>query len=165
MRAAVEDLFADFGGHPMAGGFSIELKYRDTFERRLEAAYDALPKGENLYQELKLEKELMLDDVNERTFAEVSKFEPFGQENPKPAFWFRALTITGVRTFGNGGIHLEFAFKNTSGNTVRAIGFWTSNAPDPVKAGDRVDLAASLERNTFRGYDELRLRIVDVKKI
>jgi single-stranded-DNA-specific exonuclease len=165
MRKAGEDLFADFGGHPMAGGFSIEPAHRDIFEKRLEAAYDLLPKGENLYQELKLEKELMLDDVNERTFAEVSKFEPFGQENPKPAFWFRALIIEGVRTFGNGGIHLEFSFKNSSGNTMRSIGFWTSNLLDPVKAGDRVDLAASLERNTFRGYDELRLRIVDFKKI
>ena len=128
-------------------------------------AYEKLPKGENMYQELVLEKELMLDDVNSRTFAEVLRFEPTGQENPKPLFWFRGLKIESARTFGNGGIHLEFSFKNSSGNTVRAIGFFTSNHTDPLTIGDRVDLAASLERNTFRGYDELRLRIVDFRKI
>ncbi|MBI1956925.1 MAG: single-stranded-DNA-specific exonuclease RecJ [Candidatus Niyogibacteria bacterium] len=164
MRKA-SDLFLDFGGHPFAGGFSIKNEFRNEFEQRLEAAYDALPKGENIFQELMLEKELMLDDVNDQLSNRLRRFEPFGQENPKPAFWFRALPVAGVKTFGNGGIHLELSFKNSSGNTVRAIGFWTSNLSVGVKAGDRVDLAASLERSTFRGYDELRLRIMDFKKL
>ncbi|MBI2038710.1 MAG: single-stranded-DNA-specific exonuclease RecJ [Candidatus Niyogibacteria bacterium] len=165
MREAGEDLFIDFGGHPIAGGFSVRDEHVGELDARMRAAYERMPKGENAHTELALEKEMLLDDVNSRTLAMVSRFEPCGMENPKPVFWFRALSVAGAKTFGNGGIHLEFSFRNSGGNTVRAVGFFTSDHGDPVKMGDRIDLAATLEYSTFRGYDELRLRIVDFKKI
>ena len=32
-----------------------------------------------------------------------------------------------------------------------------------LKAGDKIDLLANFEKSTFRGFAELRLRIVDIE--
>lgn len=165
MRKSGEEMYIDFGGHAMAGGFSLKEEYLEEFETKVKAAFEKLPKEKNLYGELIIEKELPLDEVNKKTIGEISRFEPFGQGNPKPTFLFKNLRIESVRTFGNDGIHLEFAFKNAEGKIIKAIGFWTSNHPDPVAKGDHIDLAAAMEMSNFRGYDELRLRIVDFRKV
>ncbi|MCH7883247.1 hypothetical protein IIA95_02435 [Patescibacteria group bacterium] len=112
-----------------------------------------------------IEKELPLDEVNKKTMTQISRLEPFGQGNPKPVFLFKNLGVENVRTFGNDGIHLEFAFKNAEGKIIKAIGFWISNHPDPIAKGDYIDLAAAMEMSNFRGYDELRLKIVDFRKV
>lgn len=164
MQAGVE-MYHDFGGHPMAAGFTLKEEYADKFEKRISDVFSKMSKEKNVLNELLLEKELSLDEADEKTLEAISRFEPFGQDNPKPVFIFKNLLVEGVRNFGNDGVHLEFRFKNSGNQIIPAIGFWTSNHIDPVNNGDRIDLAASLEISTFRGYDELRLRIVDFKKV
>jgi hypothetical protein len=34
-----------------------------------------------------------------------------------------------------------------------------------LKAGDKIDLLANFEKSTFRGFAELRLRVVDIKPV
>jgi len=140
MRLVDEDLFIDFGGHPMAGGFTLNGDVQDEFERQLLTHYGKAPKPEK--EELLLDTELTLEDIDWNTYALIERFEPFGQGNPKPLFLFKNLEVKNVRSFGNGGAHLEFSFLKPDNKFVSAIGFWTKNHDDPVKIGDRIDLAA-----------------------
>ena len=64
----------------------------------------------------------------------------------------------------NGGIHLGLDFKKSDNKIVSAIGFFIANDKKfDLRAGQKIDLVASLEKSTFRNYPELRLRIIDLK--
>lgn len=162
---AGEEMYFDVGGHPMASGFNLKEEYADEFEKRVMEAYEKMPKGENVLSELVLEKEMTLEDVNSETLGTISRFEPFGQGNSKPVFLFKNLLVERARVFGNGGLHLELKFKNSKNEIITAIGFWMAGDIESVRPGECVDLAASMENSTYRGYDELRLRIADFKKV
>ena len=162
---AGEELYQDVGGHPMASGFTLKEEFAEEFERRLIEAYKVMPKYENGLGEIILEDELGIDEVTPENLKLISRFEPFGQKNQKPIFLFKNLAVGELRAFGNGGIHLEMKFRNSNNSAISAIGFWMAKDIESVKAGDKIDLAASMENSTYRGYDELRLKIIDFKKV
>lgn len=171
-EAGGKEFFLDFGGHAMAGGFSLEEEKLPELAKRLTSAYDRAQKAE-VEQELLVDEELLLEQVNWETYKLIEPMAPFGVDNPKPVFLFKNLEIDEVKYFGNGGLHLELNFKKVDGKKVSAIGFFASPVPDDpahifgdikLAKGERIDLLATLEKSTFKNYPELRLRIVDLKK-
>ena len=129
---------------------------------------------------MEIDSEIMLDEITWGTYEDVEQFGPFGVGNPKPVFLLKNVLLESVRTFGNGGIHLELGFKNSRGGIISAIGFFTCpptllkeefdsrnghNFEDVNLArGERLDLLVNLEKSTFKARPELRLRLVDVKR-
>lgn len=163
---SVDDYFVGFGGHALAGGFSILPENLESLEREILKSYEKAEKMENGFAVLEIDSKFSLDDVNWKNWNIVEGFAPFGIENPKPIFLFENIKIDEVKKFGNGGIHLELSFKKTSGDFVKAIGFFMT--PDKFKdvsleEGKSIDLAATMEKSMFRGTPELRLRIVDIR--
>ena len=155
--------FLEYGGHTIAGGFSLEEEQVHTLEEKLSHAY-ALVSQKDVSGDTDYDEELTLDQVNWDTYREVSSFGPFGEGNPKPLFFFRNISIREVKTFGKGHEHLEFRFKREHGSDVSAISFFTeadsfgcSFHPDTP-----VSFVAHLEASYFRGRPELRLKLVDI---
>ncbi|QQG45834.1 MAG: single-stranded-DNA-specific exonuclease RecJ [Candidatus Niyogibacteria bacterium] len=164
IEAGIE-MYLDFGGHPMAAGFTLKKEYARDFNNKIKKAFASMPKDKNAYADLILESELAMSDVSAETSAIISKFEPFGQENPRPNFLFKNLDIFSARTFGNGGTHLEISFKNSKNEIINAIGFFSARSLPEIKAGDKIDLAGSLDLSKYKGREELRLKIEDFKII
>jgi single-stranded-DNA-specific exonuclease len=94
----------------------------------------------------------------------LEKFQPFGLDNPKPLFLFENIQLQGVKLFGKEKNHLELKFKNGNGKDVTAMAFFKTDTSfdRTLKAGDIINLVATLEKSEFRNFAELRLRIVDV---
>jgi len=159
MKFLPEGIIFDFGGHAMSGGFSVkEEKIRDL-EKEILKAYKKISKEKTENDVLYLDAEMNLENINEEFYGLIEKFQPFGIGNPKPVFLFPDIEIKNVRKFGNGGLHLQLDFNNIS-----AIGFFIANSEKyDLKPGQKIDLAATLEKSFFRSTPELRLRIVDVK--
>ncbi|MBU1179001.1 single-stranded-DNA-specific exonuclease RecJ [Patescibacteria group bacterium] len=155
-----ESLFLDYGGHVFSAGFNMKESNLEILKKGLLAAYEKTKKEET-ENILWIDKEAGLDDVDWEFLKTVERFSPFGMDNPKPIFLFKNLEIFKVKMFGNGGIHLGLDFKKLNG-FISAIGFFMPSTKFDVKKGDRIDLVASVERSNFKGYDELRLRIVDL---
>ncbi|MBI5787221.1 MAG: hypothetical protein HY446_01570, partial [Candidatus Niyogibacteria bacterium] len=158
---AGEEMYQDVGGHPAASGFTLKEEFAGEFEKRLGDAFKSMPKDENILDEILIEDELSLEDANAENIKLISRFEPFGQKNQKPVFLFKNVKVEEMRVFGNGGLHLEMKFRNSNNVSIPAVGFWMSGAVESAGAGDRIDLAASMENSTYRGYDELRLKKID----
>ncbi len=154
-------LFLDYGGHKFAAGFTVEAEKIKDVEKAIQEAFKEVEK-EEVEDELFIDKELELDNVNVDLWEVINKFSPFGVGNPKPNFLFKNLKVLNVRKFGNGGIHLGLDFKTNNG-FVSAIGFFMNGKDFDVKTGEKIDLVANVEKSTFKGYDEIRLRIVDFK--
>ncbi|HYC83314.1 MAG TPA: DHHA1 domain-containing protein, partial [Candidatus Paceibacterota bacterium] len=170
------DFFSNFGGHVMAGGFSLSAEREADLLPRLERAMASLPRLEAAVGHT-VDAVLSLDEVTESMWQTVNRLAPFGIGNPKPVFLFNNVELASARGFGNGGIHLELSFKAKWG-TVKAIGFFlcTPNERGEFDAsyghrfkgvilekGRRINLLANIEKSYFRGRPELRLRIVDIQ--
>ena len=158
-----EPIFADFGGHVMAGGFSLPLGKEGELSGRLNTAFVDAERSE-VEREIVYEGELGLDEVTNETYNFIRQFGPFGIDNEKPIFLFKELVVSESKMFGNGGLHLELKFKNTVGKNICAIGFFF-NKDLTFAPGDKVSFLASVEKSYFRRFPELRLRLVDIKKV
>lgn len=162
MRALPESLLLDFGGHAHSGGFSLEESCVPEFERQLRDRA-AQQRFQRVQDDLPLDGEMTPDDVTDDAIREIARFEPFGIGNPRPVFLFRNVAAYNIRRFGSNGAHLAFSISRTDGTPISCIGFWLGNSHSTVlKENGTIQLAAALERSSFRGYDELRLRIVDI---
>ena len=173
MGAVSEGIFSDYGGHHHAGGYSLPAEQVATLEKDIVLAFEDLPKKE-ITMEIIADMELDLREINNETYGEIERLAPFGIENPKPIFWFKNLELKNARAFGRGGAHLELTFLNHRGQLIKAIGFFACLdlggdgqirhrfGEVDLTAGRRVDLLANLEKTTWCGRTELRLRIIDI---
>lgn len=169
MRAAnkngAEPLFEDFGGHKQAGGFALAADHVNELEPRLLKALENIPK-ERTDNQLILEAKLKPEEITEVLFEEIEQLRPFGMGNPKPLFLFAGVEIKEVKELGNGKGYFKILIARKDAAPLEAVSFnglgheWLSK----LNAGDVIDLAASIERNTWNGNTALRLRIEDIKK-
>jgi len=169
--------FIGFGGHPLAGGFSLNQGQENLLSDYIISASKSIPSVE-VTQEYLIDRELKLEELNWETYKLIEKFAPFGMDNPKPIFCLRGVEIFSAKYFGNGGLHLELNFRKAdgpdrTGKIISAIGFFASPNPnDPshifgdikLESGEKIDLLFNLEKSMFKNYPELRMRIVDIKK-
>ncbi|MFH0803565.1 MAG: single-stranded-DNA-specific exonuclease RecJ, partial [Candidatus Tagabacteria bacterium] len=173
-----DKVFIEFGGHAEAAGFTIKEDKVSDLEKEVGRVYDKISHQEIESPVLWLDAELDLKNIDWNLINLLEKFRPFGISNPKPVFLLSGLEIFEIRTFGNGGIHLKLNFRKPSGEVVSAIGFFMQQRLDfplptlptgqaggrqAIEKGAKIDLAASVEKNTFNGHTELRLRIVDIR--
>lgn len=89
-EAKDNDILIEGGGHPMAGGFSLNEgrinDFADFIEKRV---IDMLAAGENLLGEAKkimADGVVSIESIRPELFNEILKLEPFGMGNPKPYF-------------------------------------------------------------------------------
>jgi single-stranded-DNA-specific exonuclease len=163
LMSEVSERFIEFGGHAFSGGFSLEDAQVHTLESVLSDAYIRI--AQNEHSEHKVYDEvLLIDDVIWSTYKEVARFAPFGKGNEKPVFLFHEAVLEHVRTFGKGNEHLEFSFKKTDGNLVKAIRFFTSLDAFGFEfhSGIRLTFVANFEASYFMGKTELRLRLIEI---
>jgi single-stranded-DNA-specific exonuclease len=168
-------IFVEFGGHPQAAGFTVKKNKVSDLNKEVEKAYEKISHQEIESSVLWLDAELDLKNINWDFLSLLQRFQPFGMGNPKPVFLLKNLEIFEAKSFGNGGIHLKLNFKKPSGEIIPAIGFFMftpyqtrSGAGQkrfsfPIEKGTKIDLAACVEKNTYNGSTELRLRIVDIR--
>jgi len=157
-------IFADFGGHTMAGGFSVPHESIHLLEEALLQGYEEFQTTASGEAEvISIDKRLLLSDVNGDTYRDIEKLAPFGVGNPKPLFLFPHVKVQSVRMFGKGNLHLEVMFESDS-NSVKGISFFTK--PDAygidLNEGEKVNLIAQFDKSIYRGRTELRLRIIDL---
>lgn len=165
MNSAEADSFIQFGGHAEAGGFSCQKNNIHFLAERLERALQIYEKDKENNDEIlvTIDAELSLDDVNQKTFTEISRLAPFGVGNPRPLFLLKDIIPISVRQFGKTGEHIEIHFKNSEGKLIRALAFFKTEKDYSIqpKEGIRFNLLAYLEYSVFMGKHELRLHIVD----
>ncbi len=165
MIATRQGVFIDKGGHEFSGGFSIDSDAIHFLESALVEAHLTIAKKEKTKGIPEVDAVLTVSDVNEETFHAIDLLAPFGVGNPKPLFRFEGVVVDKVEQFGKGKEHLKLILRDRDGKSVNALGFFMSTVSFPgvdIANGSRIDLIASFEKSYFRGYPELRLRIVGI---
>ena len=165
LMTETRESFLEFGGHEMAGGFTVLNEKIHFLEKDLSISYEKVKRDfDNINQEADIESDFSL--VNMKTWKEIEKMAPFGLANPKPVFSFPQVKIENIKKFGKNGSgeHLEITFSDVHNNKAKAISFFSGidSFNDTLVEGNKVNLLATFDLSRFRGREELRLRIVDI---
>jgi len=168
-----EDVLTQFGGHDHAAGMSLAADDIEAFRDRFDAAVGDRVTPELLTPSIKVDAAVNLDSigtVEDRFWAVLKQFGPFGPANPKPVFHAQDLDVVSARTVGSDNKHLKFEVRQrdaSSGESFDAIGFGMgeklSVLRESQETGTPVEMLFSLEENTWNGRTNLQLKVRDVR--
>jgi single-stranded-DNA-specific exonuclease len=165
MLAALEscaEVMSKFGGHKQAAGLTLETSRIRELRARVNDFADTCLTPDDLRPRLWIDGSLTFRSINEQVVSELSTLAPFGAGNPCPIFrTSRVEIIDGPRRLKER--HLKMAFKQ-DGRIFRGIA-WRASERESFVAEHRaaIDLAFSLENDTYNGERYLQLSVADFR--
>lgn len=153
------DTLVRFGGHTLAAGFTVEKEKIGAFRDKINEYAEKLPV---FYPVLNLDCRLNPSAVSMKLVNSISLLEPFGAENPQPVFAFCGVTLLSVRAIGATGKHMRLTFEKKQ-QQYTAVYFGVSPHDFPYEAGERIDIAATIDKNEFRGEVKPNIYVKAVK--
>ncbi len=155
---ACSDLLTQFGGHPMAVGFGIKKENIDDFIVAINDYAATVPMP---VPELELDCKLNPAQLSVSLVDQLSILEPFGAGNPAPLFGLYNMTIIDIHEVSQGK-HLKLTLKRGDA-LVTAMKFSTSRDNCPYELYDTVDLAVTLDKNTYNNIESLSVIIKEMR--
>ncbi len=165
MLAALEscgDVMVKFGGHKQAAGLTMEAARIRELRARVNDFADDRLQPDDLRPRLWIDGTLAFKSISSQVASELSTLAPFGAGNPCPMFrTSRVEVIDGPRRVRER--HLKMAFRQ-DGRVLRGIA-WRALERETFVAEHRsaIDLAFSLEQDTWNGERYLQLSIADFR--
>ncbi len=165
LMEGAREVFRDFGGHELSGGFSLEEHRIHELQETLERSLASLGIPERVVgKSERFDSMLTLAEANESAYEALRTLAPFGQGNPKPIFRIQGVHIERILRFGASKEHARLLLSDTAGESLDAISFFVSRQQfrdtlELASLGDIVDVDGSLEQSFYRGTKELRFRI------
>jgi len=165
MLAALEscaELMSKFGGHKQAAGLTLETSRIRELRARVNDFADACLTPDDLRPRLWIDGSLTFRSINEQVVSELSTLAPFGAGNPCPIFrTSRVEIVDGPRRLKER--HLKMAFKQ-DGRILRGVA-WRASERESFVTEHRaaIDLAFSLENDTYNGERYLQLSVADFR--
>lgn len=156
-----EKYLRSFGGHPGAAGLSLTRENLEKFIKII--AKEALKIDPKLF-----ERKLVIDalvhpaEVNLNLAKKIAKMEPFGYGNKKPIFALTDLKISSLRFVGKNSDHLKLSLC-TSDSVHECMLFFAKKNGFEGEVGKTVDVAFSLNVNTWNNREKVDLIIEDIK--
>ena len=156
------EVMTKFGGHKQAAGLTIESRRIRELRARVNGHADTLLQPDDLRPRLWIDGTLAFRSIGSQVASELATLAPFGAGNPCPVFrTSRVEIVDGPRVLKER--HLKMAFKQ-DGRILRGIAWRASEREGFVtehKAA--IDLAFSLEQDTWNGEKYLQLSVADFK--
>jgi single-stranded-DNA-specific exonuclease len=153
------DLFDRFGGHAQAAGFAMAADRIPELAARFEQHARAVLAPRDLEPALRIDAEVVLGELNWEYYDELSQLEPFGFGNPTPVFAARGVRVLAPpRVLKEKHLKLRVAQGATA---IDALGWRMAERCTEIRPGGNVDLAFTLDENSYQGERTLQLIIRD----
>jgi len=159
--STVENYLETFGGHKYAAGLSILVEYIDIMETKISNYIKEHTTADDLIPPLLIENKLELYEINDNLLDWMNKFAPFGPGNMRPTFFTEKVTIVGF-PYNVGKNHLKLKVMK-DGCTLDLIGFNLGDLLPMLKKGSIIDIAYSLEFNTWQGRTTIQGKLKDIR--
>ena len=156
------DVLTTFGGHKQAAGLSLDAGRIREFRARVNAHADDRLAPDDLRPRLWLDGPLPFRAISAQVASELAMLAPFGAGNPSPLFSAsRVEIVDGPRRVKDR--HLKMSFRQ-DGKVIRGMA-WRAIEREEFVTGHRgaIDLAFSLEQDTWNGERYLQLSVADFK--
>jgi single-stranded-DNA-specific exonuclease len=151
-----------FGGHKQAAGLTLLSESVGRFRETIADYADNLLGPDDLKPRLRIDDCLGFRDINGNFAGEMALLAPFGAGNPRPLFEARGVEVVdGPRRLKDK--HLKMALKQ-NGRIFRAVA-WRAIEREQFIVDNRssLDLAFSLEHNSYQGDEYLELSVSDMR--
>jgi len=148
------DLLIQFGGHSAAAGVTLQEDKIEFFENRFEeiiSNHDFIT-GETI----EIDSLIELSEINISFLSDIEKMEPFGKGNPYPIFLLKNAMVDSKKVLKEK--HLEI-YLSKNNNKMRAIWF---NFSKEVDISKEIDIVFTIQRDSFKGNDNINLNILDL---
>jgi len=155
---SIEKLFLELGGHELAAGFTAENKNLPDIQKKLEALAKKQLASDQLQPELAIDCQIEFKDINWQLFNQLEKLQPFGFANFRPVFTTRGVKVTHHRHVGKENKHLKLKLED-----IDAIAFNLGPLADQLKTGQLIDIAYTIEDNTWNNKTSLQLKIKEIQ--
>ena len=116
-----DDLFLNYGGHPMAAGCSLEKENIQPLRERLNT--NAQLTEEDLIEKICIDVPMPIGYITEHLIEELNVLEPFGTANKKPVFAEKDVQILGARILGQNRNVVKMQVADSSGTVMEALYF------------------------------------------
>lgn len=146
-----QELLLKFGGHEMAGGFSIETQHIEAFAQ----AFDEACKNQLSHYTHTLDVDMALNPrlLSLDLWEESRQLAPFGMGNPPPLFLSLQTPLENLKSDKKSQTHLFAQLDQQI--RVKAWGAWKQE----YAQARRFDMVYRLERNRWQGKDKLELTL------
>jgi len=155
---ASRDLLIHYGGHRLAGGFTLEKKSIEKLKERVSS--------KELFSRLKkpvfVDAELQPDEVSLQLAREIDLLAPFGEGNPKPLFLSRRVRFQSVTPVGTNERHLKLwiSLDRKLASNVKGIAFGKGEMASEILGNDLYyDILYNLDIDTWNNQEEISLKI------
>ncbi len=159
--STVENYLETFGGHKYAAGLSILVEYIDIIESKINTYIKEHTSDQDLIPALVIENKLELYEINDNLLDWMNKFAPFGPGNMRPTFYTENVSIVGF-PYNVGKNHLKLKVMK-DGCNLDLIGFNLGDLLPMLKKGSTIDIAYSLEFNTWQGRTSIQGKLKDIR--
>ena len=154
------DILTKFGGHTLAGGFSLKAENIDEFAKRIfEYAKENNPSMPKYT--INADKLLMAKDIDINQVESLKRLEPFGEGNPQPIFAIIGAKIDKIISLSNGR-HTKFEIIY-EGKRLTALLFNKRAENIGVNVADYIDLLVNVEINEYNGNKSVSLLVKDFR--
>jgi len=162
--AASDDALEGFGGHARAAGLQLKPGEFENFKELFRGACAKQTDGVAVVPSVKIECWLEPGQISYEMAGYMQQLAPFGLQNRTPLWAMRGLQIESVRAMGSNAEHMQFTFNIGGDINVRAVWFKCGNLSQVLDRGDCVDVVFELVQSDFRGFNEIELRVMDMRK-
>jgi single-stranded-DNA-specific exonuclease len=156
------EVMTKFGGHKQAAGLTIEAARIRELRARVNDYADGCLGPDDLRPRLWIDGALEFKSISAQVASELATLAPFGAGNPNPLFRAtRVEIVDGPRRLKER--HLKMSFRQ-HGRVMRGIAWRASERESFVtEHKGAIDLAFSLEQDTWNGERYLQLSVADFR--
>lgn len=159
LSANKDDLLV-FGGHELAGGFSLEKDKLPDFEAHVKEYVDQLRTPELFIE--KSQAILLEDsDISLENVRELENLQPFGQGNEEPTFVLKLKNPSKIETLSDQK-HLKLTFE-LSHTRLSCLWFNRGEIYNQVCMQKEFELYGQISINQFRNFENIQLILQDLR--
>lgn len=164
-HASDRGILLNGGGHPMAGGLSLDRSYYDTFCQFLSGFFEGYTPRTSA-PTLVIDKAVSLQDLKDKTlFESLRLLEPFGVDYPQPRFLLSNVRFENITPFGYN--HFRMKLVQLDGHSYpvvcframgQEIGKWLLSS-----ASQLVDCVVTVQLDRYYGLSKAQLILEDIR--
>ncbi len=158
--SSCSSLFDRFGGHSFAVGVTLDIDkvsvLREKVNEYAQKHFAYMPQNV-----IEADAVISPAEISLHAVKELSNFEPFGKDNPVPAFALLNLSVQKLASIGNGK-HTRLSLFDGK-NSFTALYFGVSADELGFYDGKQIDAVVKLKTSVYAGEESVTVQIIDLR--
>jgi len=146
-----------FGGHEMAGGFTVKNGEWDKFKQCITKFANKEISKDMLIPILNIDLFLSSNDVSLELVNILKQLEPFGYGNRKPVIGLKDLVVIGKQVMGKMQNHMKLICKGDREELITIVMFRCEEDIQEINVDDVIDIVGSIGVNSWNGNDSIQI--------